>query len=84
MELTRFGEQLKDQIFSMDITKEEIVTHSFLGMEGYALLVDAMNRCENPGNNVGVLMKKYIRRESLRELWDLSRSIEKVRRIGPL
>ena len=84
MELTRFGEQLKDQIISMDITKQEIVTHSFLGMDGYALFADAMNRCETRVIIVSVSMTKYIRRQSLRESWDLSRSIEKARRIGPL
>ncbi|OQK17563.1 hypothetical protein AU255_06745 [Methyloprofundus sedimenti] len=45
MHLTDLGKQLKAQIQSMGINMRSIDTHSALGMEGYALLVDIMNQC---------------------------------------
>lgn len=50
MDLTDFGERLKKKIISLGFTKQDIVTHSLLGMEGYALLASAMNQCEDSSN----------------------------------
>ena len=50
MELTEFGEQLIDKTSSLNISWQVLNTHSLLGMEGYAFLANAMNRCDDPGN----------------------------------
>lgn len=45
MDPTEFGERVKDKIKSMNIARNEIVSHTLLGVEGYAFLLQAMNRC---------------------------------------
>ncbi|WP_428355052.1 ABC transporter substrate-binding protein [Methyloprofundus sp.] len=45
MRFTDFGHQLVEQIEAMGLPMLSLGTHSALGMEGYALLVYAMNQC---------------------------------------
>lgn len=45
MHFTDFGERLVEQTYLMNINMQNLGTHSALGMEGYALLVQAMNQC---------------------------------------
>ena len=52
MPLTPFGEQLRDKYEEMYKGKARIAstTYSLLDVEGYALLLDAMNRCTDPAD----------------------------------
>lgn len=45
MNFTPLGKQLLEQTHAMGVKLEEVGTHSGLGMEGYILLIQAMNQC---------------------------------------
>lgn len=50
--LTPFGEELRDRYGDMYKGKYRVAStaYSLLGVEGYALLIDAMNRCNDPAD----------------------------------
>jgi len=52
MQLTKFGKHLKTRLKSINIAKNQLVTHTLLGIEAYAFLLQAMNRCNDLKNNV--------------------------------